>query len=154
MPEEVPRRAGKALVVDRDAAQQAAEQNALGERRDQRADPEQAGPGAVGGGPVQRHLDREAAEDEGEEHHHQRYVQARQRGRVGVGKAAPKAHGDQQDPRFVPVPDVPDDLDHLAAAGGIRLEQREHADAEVIAVQDDVEEEREDDDDHPEEQHG
>ena len=153
LPEEVPRRAGEQLVADGDTAQQAAEQDALGERRDERADPEQAGPGAVGDGPVERHLDRETAEDQGEDHHKQRYVEAGQRGRVGVGHAGPQAHRQQDQPRFVPVPDVPDDLEHLAAAGGIRLEQREHADAKVISVEDDVGEQREDDGDHQEEQH-
>jgi hypothetical protein len=96
--EEIPGGAGEFAVAHDHAGQQAAEEDTLGERRDQRPRAEEPGPDPVAKRPVQRHLDGEAAEDEGEEHHDERQVQARQRRPVGLGKAAPYRHREHDEP--------------------------------------------------------
>ena len=133
--------AGEALAVNTRAGDQSAQGEALAQRRDQAADAESIVPQpplcmlAI--------LEGDAAEDQGEDHHHDRQVKRVEHDAVGQRESAEQRAAEHDQPALIGVPNAAEARHHDAAALVFAHEKREHADAEIEAVEHDVEGEEE-----------
>ena len=84
-------------------------------------------------------LEGDAAEDQRQQHHHDREIDGRDDDGEGERKGGEQRQPAQHQPSLVAVPDRRDRVHHQVARFAVALEAVEHADAEVEAVEDDVE---------------
>jgi hypothetical protein len=96
-------------------------------------------------------LERDHADDQEEQEQQEREVEAREHRRVpGRERRECRCAGDDE-PDFVPVPDRPNRFEHRAALGFVpRNERKQHADAEVKALEQEVAAPEDGDQDEPE----
>jgi hypothetical protein len=132
-----------------DPLDDAAEDHALAEGGEDRARGEGKVPIAVTRLRDAAELERHAAEDEGEEHDDHRQVKRRHDHRIGSRKRHEKAAASEHQPGLVAVPEGRERAHHHVAILLPAGEGKEDADAEVEAVEDDVEGDRGGDEERP-----
>ena len=142
-----------ALCVDRHAVDHVRERDAPEERGHGARDGEDRVPAAA---PLLLRafvavLDRDAADDEADEHEEEGEIEAREERRVPAGERRERrAAGDEQ-PHLVAVPDRADRADERPALADVTADEgQEHADAEVEPLQDEVARPEHDDEEEPE----
>ena len=140
---------GIGACLDMDALKDGAERDPLRQRGDARAERERDVPQR----PVTRiapaELERDAAEDQPEQHCDDQRVGRRQDDRIGEREGGEQAAAAHHQPGLVAVPDRRDRVHRLVALVADREAREEDADAEIEAVHDDIGEDREADDPGP-----
>jgi hypothetical protein len=146
-----------AVGVQRQAEDGGGEEEADAQRRDPRADHDDAVPVAPPalGVDLAAVLEGDAAADEGEQHEQERQVGGRKQPGVPGGEGGEHGPAGDDQPDLVAVPDGPDGVDHDAALGVVLGEDgQQHADAEVEAFEEEVPEPEEGDDGEPDDGEG
>ena len=87
-------------------------------------------------------LEGHAAEDQRQQHDDDRQIERRHDHRVGLREGDPQAAAAEHQPGLVAVPERRDRVHHLVALAFAARERKQDADAEVEAVEDDVERDR------------
>ena len=140
-PVERPAREGP--VPDRDPLDEAADDQALGDGRHQRATSEGRRPEPLAAAPpVQSELERHPAQDQGEQHDHHGDVERRHDHGVSGRKGGQQPAAAHHQPGLVAVPDRRDSVHHQVAVGRVAREGEQDPDAEVEAVQQHIEQHR------------
>ncbi len=134
--------AGEHAVLHLDALNEPAQDQALAEGRQRRAGREGEVPVPLAGRRDPAELECDAAEHQRQQHHDHRKVERRHDHRIGAAESDPQPAAAEHQPGLVAVPERRDRVHHLVAlalAAGIG---KEDADAEIEAVEDDIERDR------------
>ncbi len=134
---------------DLEALDEGAEHHPLGKRRQRRAIAEAVIPRGAVLGVLVAELEGDAAEDERQQHHQNGEIDRRDDDREGERKRRQQRQAAEHEPSLVAVPDRRDRVHRDAARGAIRRKAVEDADAEIEAVEQDIEEDGEPEDDRP-----
>jgi hypothetical protein len=132
------RAAGEGAVVDGDAAEEGAEDDALAKSRQCRAATERPVPHMSKPSRPEAKLEGKAAENQGEEHQNERHVEGRQQNGVGDRECGDEKRAAEHQPRLVAVPDRRDRVHHEIAVGIARGEREQDADAEIETIHHDI----------------
>ena len=133
-------------AFDLEALDEGAEHEALGERREHRAVVERLIPEMAVARGFEAELERDAAQDQRDQHDQERQVGAREDDRIGEREGAEQGGAAEHEPGLVGVPDRRHRGHHDVAVGIARRVREQDADAEIEAVQQHVHDHGEHDD--------
>ena len=136
-------RAADVLAVhDRDAAHHRADRGALDKRDHRRTEEESPVPDPAHALAAEAELERDAAEDEAKEQQQHREVERAEEHCIDVGKRREQPGADHHQPSLVAVPERGDGVHHPHPVRLVPGRAEQYADAEIEAVQDDVDQDR------------
>ncbi len=138
----VERPACERAVLDLDALDQPAQDQALAECGEGRAGREGEIPIRLAGDGDHAKLERHPAKDERQQHHNDGQIERRHDDGVGLRERDPEPAAAEHQPGLVAVPERRDRVHHLVALALVAREGKQDAGAEIEAVEDHVERDR------------
>ena len=140
---------GEVRPTDGEPGDQSSEGGALAEGRHEGSQSEHGPPQRVPSLVLVEQLDRHPAGDERKEHHDQGDVERRKGHAEHQWHAGPPGQGQHHQPRLVAIPQPRHQGVHLPTPFDVAVEQSQHPDAEVVAIQNDVGGEEDGGEEHP-----